>query len=39
VDLIQNATEEGRKVTRESGSKWFSVFTRVEDPFLVNNNP
>jgi tRNA (guanine-N7-)-methyltransferase len=29
VDLIQDSTEEGQKVTRNNGKKWTIVFERI----------
>ena len=31
VDAIWNATEEGQKVIRNKGSKWFAAFRRIRD--------
>ncbi|KAN0025586.1 hypothetical protein ACTFIU_002025 [Dictyostelium citrinum] len=32
IPLIVNSTEEGRKVNRIDGKKWFAVFRRITDP-------
>lgn len=32
VDAVWNATEEGQKVIRNKGSKWFAAFRRIRDP-------
>jgi tRNA (guanine-N7-)-methyltransferase len=32
VDAVLNGTEEGQKVTRNGGSKYFAAFVRIEDP-------
>lgn len=32
VDAVWNATEEGKKVVRKHGDKWFTAFRRVHDP-------
>ena len=29
IDLIYNSTEEGKKVARNNGSKWYCVFERI----------
>ena len=29
IDLIYNTTEEGKKVARNKGSKWYCVFERI----------
>lgn len=31
VDAVWNATEEGKKVTRNKGDKWFAAFRRIAD--------
>lgn len=33
VDAVWNATEEGKKVIRNKGEKWFAAFRRIEDEF------
>lgn len=33
VEQVYNSTEEGKKVTRNEGSKYFAMFERIEDPF------
>ena len=32
VDKLFESSEEGQKVTRNSGTKWCAVFERVTDP-------
>ncbi|KAN0063931.1 tRNA (guanine-N(7)-)-methyltransferase (tRNA(m7G46)-methyltransferase) [Thecaphora frezii] len=32
VDAVKYATEEGKKVERNKGDKWFAAFRRIEDP-------
>lgn len=32
VDAVWNATEEGKKVIRKHGDKWFAAFRRIRDP-------
>ncbi|XP_076450124.1 tRNA (guanine-N(7)-)-methyltransferase-like isoform X1 [Babylonia areolata] len=34
VQQLYNSTEEGQKVTRNSGEKWLAVFRRIEDPLV-----
>lgn len=38
VEKLFDSTEEGQKVTRNSGQKWLAVFQRVEDPILSVKN-
>eukprot|EP01132_Coremiostelium_polycephalum_P004293 gene4293-5368_t len=38
VPLIINSTEEGRKVNRIEGKKWYAVFRRIEDPSTKNKS-
>ena len=33
VEKIYDSTEEGKKVARNKGDKFFAAFRRVEDPF------
>ncbi|XP_065072268.1 tRNA (guanine-N(7)-)-methyltransferase B-like [Rhopilema esculentum] len=33
VDKVYNSTEEGKKVARNKGNKYFAMFERIEDPF------
>ncbi|KAL8614306.1 tRNA (guanine-N(7)-)-methyltransferase [Nucella lapillus] len=34
VEKLYKSTEEGQKVTRNSGEKWLAVFRRIEDPLV-----
>ncbi|KAK7099083.1 tRNA (guanine-N(7)-)-methyltransferase B-like [Littorina saxatilis] len=34
VKQLYESTEEGKKVTRNSGQKWLAVFQRIEDPLV-----
>lgn len=34
VEKLYESTEEGKKVTRNSGEKFLAVFRRIEDPYL-----
>ena len=34
VKKLYDSTEEGQKVTRNSGEKWLAVFRRIEDPLI-----
>ena len=34
VEKLFESSEEGKKVSRNQGSKWCAVFTRVQDPNL-----
>ena len=34
VEKLYESTEEGKKVSRNEGSKWCAVFKRIEDPNL-----
>lgn len=34
VQKLYDSTEEGKKVTRNSGNKYLAVFRRIEDPFF-----
>lgn len=34
VDIMTNATEEGKKVSRNNGSKFIACYTRIENPEL-----
>ncbi|EFA77879.1 tRNA guanine-N7--methyltransferase [Heterostelium album PN500] len=38
IPLILNATEEGRKVNRIDGKKWYGVFRRIEAPTSNNTS-
>ena len=38
VQKLYDSTEEGQKVTRNSGEKWLAVFRRIEDP-LTSMDP
>ena len=33
VPKLYESTEEGQKVTRNSGQKWCAVFRRIPDPY------
>ena len=33
VEKLFESSEEGQKVTRNSGQKWCAVFERVKDPY------
>jgi len=35
VEAVKTATEEGRKVERNNGDKWFAAFRRLEEPRMV----
>ena len=35
VEAVKTATEEGRKVERNKGDKWFAAFQRLEKPRMV----
>lgn len=34
VEKLYESTEEGKKVTRNSGEKFLAVFRRIEDPYV-----
>uniref|UniRef100_G3MQC9 tRNA (guanine-N(7)-)-methyltransferase n=1 Tax=Amblyomma maculatum TaxID=34609 RepID=G3MQC9_AMBMU len=36
VEKLYESTEEGKKVTRNSGEKYLAVFRRIEDPYVAN---
>jgi len=39
VEAVKTATEEGRKVERNKGDKWFAAFQRLEKPRVVSGIP
>ena len=39
VGKLYDSTEEGKKVTRNSGDKHCAVFRRIEDPLLTKHAP
>ena len=39
VGKLYDSTEEGKKVTRNSGDKHCAVFRRIEDPLLTKYAP
>ena len=39
VAKLYDSTEEGKKVTRNSGDKYSAVFRRIEDPLLTKHAP
>jgi len=34
VEKVYSSTEEGKKVTRNNGAKYFAMFERIEDPYV-----
>jgi tRNA (guanine-N7-)-methyltransferase len=39
VEAVKTTTEEGRKVERNKGEKWFAAFQRLEKPRIVSGIP
>ena len=39
VGKLYDSTEEGKKVTRNSGDKYCAVFRRIEDSLLTKHAP
>jgi len=39
VEAVKTATEEGRKVERNKGDKWFAAFQRLEKPRMFSGIP